>query len=92
MKGILLDENNNLTATNGHLTMGNVTAQCAELLINSYKGEFKNAPHLGGGVKDFMAGNPDPYWVVEIKRQLQENLMPAKSVKYVNGDILIDLI
>ena len=29
--------------------MGNVTAQCAELLINSYKG-IKNAT-LGGGVK-----------------------------------------
>ncbi|MCZ2393422.1 MAG: hypothetical protein LC105_06180 [Chitinophagales bacterium] len=47
MKGILLDDNFDLSVKNGHLDFGEATIQEVGLLLGLNKGELKDDPRLG---------------------------------------------
>lgn len=92
MKGILVDDDGNIMVRNASLAIGDISVQCAKLLLFSYKGELKNAPNLGGGVKDFIGGSYNPCWRTSMKRELIQNLTPVKDIKLGREEIIIDII
>ncbi|MCR4559012.1 MAG: hypothetical protein K5685_02960 [Bacteroidales bacterium] len=51
MKAISLDENFDLQAENGTLLLGETSEQNAALVVGSEKGEWKEFPQMGAGLK-----------------------------------------
>ena len=51
MKGIELDENFDLQTENGALKLGETSEQNAALIVNSEKGEWKEFPQMGAGLR-----------------------------------------
>lgn len=57
MKGILLDENNDLLINKGRLTLGETVEQCAGLILETEQGEWKEYPRLGASLSQYVKSN-----------------------------------
>ncbi|MBR4326274.1 MAG: hypothetical protein IKP73_12185 [Bacteroidales bacterium] len=51
MKALLLDENNDLQTADGALLLGDTSEQNAALITNTEKGEWKEHPQMGAGLR-----------------------------------------
>ena len=91
MKGILVDNDGNLTVSGGRISIGDNRAQVAQHLIGAFTGEYKHAPMLGGNARWIISGRPDPFWAGSVKSQLKQCLVQAESVKVVEGEIEVEL-
>ncbi|MDD4395693.1 MAG: hypothetical protein PHQ33_07395 [Bacteroidales bacterium] len=87
MRGIIVDDNGNLQVQNGTLKIGDNMAQVAQHLITAFTGEYKNAPLLGGNAKRMIAGNVDPFWTGNMKRQLKQALVNVESLRVIDNEI-----
>lgn len=51
MKALLLDENNDLQTADGALLLGDTSEQNAALIAETEKGEWKEHPQMGAGLR-----------------------------------------
>lgn len=91
MRGILLDENGELMVQNGSVQIGDNSLQCVQHLILAWTGEYKNAPLLGGNVKNTINGVPDPFWVGDVKKQAKLALVNIDSIVFNENGIEINV-
>jgi hypothetical protein len=91
MKGILIDENGDMMVQAGSTVLGRINAQCAELIIGAYQGEFKAAPLLGGNIKRMLNGTPDPFWVGNIRSQLRSQNVKANVSADGNREVIVEI-
>ena len=91
MKGILVDNDGNLTVSGGRISIGDNRAQVAQHLIGAFAGEYKHAPMLGGNARWIISGRPDPFWTGSVKSQLKQCLVEAERVAVEDGDVVVEL-
>jgi hypothetical protein len=60
MKGIVLDENCNLSIQGGSMEIGDTRFQRANILIVSHKGEIKHVPVIGFGASNWLKRTVTP--------------------------------
>jgi len=91
MKGILLDENNEVIIESGTMKIGDVDSQVAEHVVTAFQGEYKEVPLLGGNAAKMLNGKPDPFWPAEMKRQLKTQHVDADVSVTEEGDFIVKL-
>ena len=67
MKGILLNEDRDLRVENGEVVVGDIGGQNLEMLIVSEKGEIREAPLRGVGIRRFI-DDEDPATLLQAIR------------------------
>lgn len=67
MKGILLDEDRDIQVSNGAMVIGDIANQNIELLVISEKGEIREAPLRGVGIRRFV-DDEDPAMLLQAIR------------------------
>ena len=91
MKGILIDDNGDLMIRNGRLVVGDCDNDVAERIIRAWQGEFKEAPLLGGNIDKMLGGKVDPFWRIDILRQLKAEHLNVKRLDITEKGIEIQL-
>lgn len=80
MKGILLDEDRDIQVSNGSMVIGDIANQNVELLIISEKGEIREAPLRGVGIRRFV-DDEDPAMLLQaIRNELATEKMTIDSI------------
>ena len=62
------------------LSIGETTAQNQAIILQAFKGEFKEHPTLGAGISDILGDNETTGWRREIALQLEADGMKVNSV------------
>lgn len=90
-KGILLNEEGDLAVDpvrNEHgllvsgLQIGNTAYQNQFVILSAYKGELKEFPLLGVGLRDIVNDNDITGWTTEIRLQLQKDGFTVQKVGF----------
>lgn len=81
MKGILLDENNDIMFANGDFAIGDITAQTAQSILEAFPGEFKERPLLGFGLNRIASGTVSPFWRGEMRSALRLGLINVQNIE-----------
>jgi hypothetical protein len=80
MKGILLDEDRDIQVSNGAMVIGDIANQNIELLIISEKGEIREAPLRGVGIRRFV-DDEDPAMLLQaIRNELATEKMSIDTI------------
>jgi hypothetical protein len=74
MKGILLNDNDDLMIANGSLAVGDITIQSACLVLRMNQGELKEDPVIGVNLSRFIRGKENR---AGIKRAIEIGLRRA---------------
>ena len=99
MKGILLDENFDLQTEvrrdaagkiAGGLTVGNSLAQNQHVLLLAEKGEIKEYPTVGVGIKTYVDDENPANLTRAIRTGFAREGMKVKKIDFENGKIKID--
>jgi hypothetical protein len=86
-----LFENGDLAIQNGDFVIGNSSNQHQEHILLAHKGEYREFPELGVGIKDMLGDDNIDFWLIEIKKNLQYDGMQVENVLFDNeGNINID--
>jgi hypothetical protein len=99
MKGILIDENNDLLIKpvrddNGKIVsgvvVGNNDYQCVKIIIEAQKGEIKETPTLGFGIDNYLksSGDVKQKFVNELTKELKS--AGFKDAAVTPGESLLD--
>lgn len=91
MKGILINNDGDLMVRNGSFVIGNCDSDVAERIIQSWQGEFKEAPLLGGNIDKMRHGIVDPFWRGNIKSQLQSEHINVKRLDIMDNGIELEI-
>ena len=100
MKGILIDENDNLMVRprrgsdhkiNSGLVIGNVDMDIAERIVRAWQGEFKEAPLLGGNIDNLSKGIYDPFFKGNMHEQLASEGINVSRVDITENGVEIEL-
>lgn len=99
MKGILVDENNNLRISvqrdkqgliNQGWVLGNIDYQRCKLIIIAQKGEFKQVPTLGLGIDSYLkktiSAHEKQRFITELKSELSSDGIKAQ-IRIEGNDI-----
>ncbi len=80
---ILLDENMDVQVANGDFVIGDATLQNQKLLLLSEKGEWKQSPEMGVGLRSFLL---DDATVHELHQEIQKQFsLDGMKVKSITG-------
>lgn len=99
MKGILLDDSNDLKIDirrdengliTGGLCIGEITAQNQKILLLAQKGEIKDVPLIGVGVSNYLDDEDPNNLLRAIRTEFAKEGMPVKKVSITNGKIEVD--
>lgn len=90
MKGILLNEDNDLLVENGCLTVGDNEAMLAECILLANRGEYKETPLLGAEVIRLQNGDVPALWCANAKKTLQAARLAVKRVYIKDNTISIE--
>lgn len=86
MKGILLDADTaDLIISEGSMQIGDNTAQCVGLILDTVPGEWREAPLVGANVRSLLGGNTDKMWAQQTKRMIRSCSIEINDIK-VNDD------
>jgi len=91
MKGLLLDNNNDMMFTGMDFTIGDIDGQTAEAIITAHYGEIKEIPTMGFGASRMLGGNINPVWKNEIRESLNKGLLKAKTIDMTNTEINVEI-
>ncbi len=90
MRGLLIDTaTGDLLVRNGALQVGDTTHQTIELVLCSMRGEWKEAPTIGGEVPLMLSGVPSPLWTGEVRKMLLAVGVDAHRVDVNDGEITV---
>lgn len=88
---LLLDDNFDILIQNGDLVAGESTRQHQSLFLHIEKGELREFPLRGVGVRSWLLDDQMGDLNAAIKRELEADGQKVKLVKMLaNGNILID--
>lgn len=91
MKGILIDVFTGDIYSNGSsLAIGNVDEQIAEVLLKSFRGEWKEYPNIGLEVYNMIGGKPDVMWGGIAKKQLRICGLSVRKIIIKDNTITIE--
>lgn len=90
MKGIQIDSNNDLLVKAGHLVIGDTTAQNQKLLLYAEKGEIKENPIRGVGIRRFVESAEDGGLAREIRKDFALDGMTVNAISINIPTIQID--
>lgn len=90
MEDILLDQDFDLLIQNGDLVIGPSSEQHQQLLLLSNKGDWRQFPMVGVGVREYLKDENENSMVGEIKEQFEMDGMEVKDIRIANGQIGID--
>ena len=91
MKGIQVNENNELVIRDGSIAIGETDEQRALHVLNATAGEYKETPTLGCNPTRQIGGQTDPFWAGDVKKQLRRAGVEADSVNIEGNDITIKM-
>ena len=80
MLGIILDEKGDFTLAGGIIAIEDADGQSIENRLKANRGEFQEAPLVGGEVQRMQNGTPSPLWCSSVKKQIQSVGLPVTSV------------
>lgn len=74
------------------LVIGETAAQNQAIILQSFKGEFKEYPTLGVGISDILSDNEPTGWRREIALQLESDGMKVRTVdiNFTSNKLIID--
>lgn len=87
MKGILLDGNGEFQLSGGCIEVGEADGQTIENLLKANRGEFKEAPFIGGEVTRMQNGQTSAMWCARVKKQIQSVGLPVSDVTMTDNQI-----
>lgn len=90
MKGILLDEHGDFLLAGERILTGDADPQTIENILRANRGEFKEAPLVGGEVTGMLNGRPDPMWCAAVTKQIRSVGLDVSRVTMT--DQLIEVI
>lgn len=90
MKDILLDEIGDLQITNGDLVIGTSDLQHQQLLLQTFKGEWKENPTIAVGAAGFLKDDNVQALAAEIKQEFERDGMQVKAIEVTTEKINID--
>lgn len=90
MRGILLDETNNLLIQNKTLAIGDTLFQNQKLIIGAHKGEIKENPLLGVGITNFIDDEEPSELLREVRINLRMDGQKVKKSLFENGKLIIE--
>lgn len=88
---ILLDENYNPIIENGDFMIGNDMQQRVELNLISNKGDWREFPTIGAGIRSHSHGSDPKKILREIKVALRQDNISPDVVKWTNEGLEINL-
>lgn len=91
MKDFLL-ENNDLKIENGDLVTGNSDLQHQDLLLGTFKGEWKEKPTMGVGAAGYLKDEDFQGLMAEIKQEFERDGMQVKGIEITDDKINIDAV
>lgn len=91
MKGILRNNNGNISVENGTLKLGDITEDVAEVVMMTAAGEQKHAPAIGADLVRQLNGTTDPFMPSRIMKMLKAESIPVKTLSINNGTITLEL-
>lgn len=91
MKGIQLTARGDFALEGGRIALGEADLQTADAVIRAARGEFKEAPLVGGEVLRMQGGAPDGEWCVRVKKMLRSVGINVQSVSMDASQINVQL-
>lgn len=86
MKDVLLNDSNDLQIENGDFVVGNSDKQNVKLIVDSFKGEFKEFPLIGFGVLNYIKTNiSEMKFKRDLKIQLEKDNYKNPNIDLSNG-------
>lgn len=93
MDDILLDDTNDLQLANGDFVIGNGTLQHQNHIILAEKGEYKEFPEIGVGVRTELNNENPRELLTKIRRNFEYDGMTVNKLNIAaNGNIVIDAL
>lgn len=71
MNGLQIDINTGDLLVDHTAVVADASGFIAELVVRSFRGEFKEHPLLGAEAPLMLAGDPDPFWPGNTKKMLR---------------------
>lgn len=91
MKDILIDENYQVACANGDFVTGDSDLQQQQLLLLADKGDWKQFPTVGVGVRRYLKSDEPETLLAEIKKEYQRDGMKVKEVELLgDGTLNVD--
>ncbi len=92
MVDISINEDFDLSFTGGDFTIGESTEQHQELLLLCNKGEWRENPDVGVGIKAYLKDEDNGGLLPEIKEQFERDGMQVNKLTQSGYDLKIDAI
>ena len=91
MQDFLYDTDGDILIENGDFSIGESTQQHQEDILCAHKGEYKEYPEIGVGIKDELL-NENPRQVLnQIRRNFEYDGMKVKTLEIAaNGNLVVD--
>ena len=91
MTGILLDENRDIQVKNGEVVIGDIANQNLEILVLSEKGEIREAPLRGVGIRRYVDDEDVATLLQAIRNEVAEEGMTLDKLG-VDNDGKLEII
>lgn len=91
MIGIILDTNGDFALQGGRIALAEADLQTADNIIRASRGEFKEAPLVGGEVLKMLGGQPSRMWCVDVAKMMKSVGLDGASVAMNNKEIVVKL-
>lgn len=89
---IILDDSFIPVVKNGDLVAGESTRQHQKILLLTHKGELRESPLRGVGLRDFINEEDNGGLRIEIKREFESDGMAVKSIKARDAKINVEAL
>lgn len=91
MQDFLMDENGDLLIQNGDFVIGNSELQHQEDILAAHKGEYKEYPEIGVGIKEELLNENPRQVLVQIRANFEYDGMTVTTLQIApNGNLVID--
>ena len=90
MTDILLDTDGDLKIENGDLVLGYSDTQHQNLLLVTFKGQWKEKPTMGVGAAGFLKDEDVQGLAAEIKQEFERDGMRVNKIEVTTENIKVD--
>lgn len=91
MKGILLDENNDIEVVGREMLIGDITRQVINSVLLACQGEYKEEPLIGVGLINYVNGSDATFLTGRIKTQLGALGIKTRKITIKDGLINVEI-
>ena len=90
MNDFLIDTDYDLAVTGGDIATGNSNVQHQQLLLATFKGEWKEKPTMAVGAAGFLKDADTQGLSAEIKQEFERDGMQVKEIQVNTEKIFVD--